>query len=846
MYITGYKKEWKIAMKELRIGDDTTKNFFITSFKDGNIVPILGAGFTVGVNARNNKKVPSGKQLKSYMIKQIIKVQPEISEEELKKETFSSVADLFEDIYIDIKKEGVSEYFEKHFMGVHIREEYKLKFLNNIDWEYIYTLNIDDGIENSNHERWEVFYPNKDFDERISFGGKKKLYKIHGDVCQFIKSLDYDQMILTESQYISSLDKNTKFHDMLSADCETKNIIYIGCSLDDEIDIRYSVLSDKNRNFSEKETYRIYVTAEKLSELKKKKLEGFNISHYIQLQSVSDYTLFYEYLVRCYQESLDGRVSEIENLSYRQPERMNADMKYNIQYLADIRKDNGRIPYYYFEREIVKKLRFSTDKINVITGRRFSGKTMLAYNILEHYQNYQRYFVMGQESIDIKTINELMNLKNALIVLDSDSIDDRSFMEILNSFNNKNQNIVCVFINSYDDVFDMVSYQVNKINQPLEHILLGTMSRLEIKEINKKLDAIGISRFNEKHNILDNTLRISNVYKENIVSDYIISEKEELIIIIWLLVKNRIYYEEIVALGLSRKYKEIVKKFMPFLQEEKCKKSELYKHSICKIVCNGKLGLLQILNSFAYPPENSMGNAILKQRHKDICDSIYHIIRVYYQRDESVVKKFVMFDTLNDIFSRKYSWESIDFIESSGKRGKHTNGAAGLIQMIYSDEKIKSLKASDPNYWLQRAKSIYITYRRKEDISILYSGIDWAKKAEQDSLIKIGQGEKQYYRTMSNAVIQIAMLFGRVSKLNDYKVMSDNYSAIEYYYKGLSDDNNVNAAKSLISHSRGTEDFKKLVQYLVENWNQIAQEEREKSNYLINIQNSLEQREYFT
>ena len=50
-----------------------------------------------------------------------------------------------------------------------------------------------------------------------------------------------------------------------------------------------------------------------------------------------------------------------------------------------------------------------------------------------------------------------------------------------------------------------------------------------------------------------------------------------------------------------------------------------------------------------------------------------------------------------DIFSRKYSWESIDFIESSGKRGKHTNGAAGLIQMIYSDEKIKSLKASDPN-----------------------------------------------------------------------------------------------------------------------------------------------------
>ena len=212
-----------------------------------SIVPILGAGFTVGMPARNTNAVPSGKQLKGYMIKEIAKVQPGISEEELIGETFSSVADLFENTHKDIKGMGVSRYFDEHFMGVKIKDEPKLRFLNSIDWEYIYTLNIDNGIENSDRDRWEPLYPNKDFDERINFGGKKKLYKIHGDVGQFIKSLDYDEMILTESQYIRSLDKNKKFHDMLSSDCESKNVLYIGCSLDDEIDIKYSVLSDKNR-----------------------------------------------------------------------------------------------------------------------------------------------------------------------------------------------------------------------------------------------------------------------------------------------------------------------------------------------------------------------------------------------------------------------------------------------------------------------------------------------------------------------------------------------------------------------------------------------------------------------
>lgn len=822
-------------MKELKINDDLTKEIFVGAFKESNLVPILGAGFTVGVLAQNMNTVPSGKQFKKYMIKKIAKIQTDISEEELEKESFSSVAEVFEQSYVDIKGMGVSKYFYEHFTGVKIKNANQLRFLNEIDWQYIYTLNIDTGIENSNRDRWEVYYPNKDFDEHQGSEGKKKLYKIHGDANRFIKTLDYNEMILTESQYIASLDMNQKFHDMLSADCENRNIIYIGCSLDDEIDIRYSVLSDKNRNFKEKETYRIYVTAEPLSSLKKVKLEGFNISHYIQLQSNEEYELFYEYLYQCFQESLEGMKSDTENLGYQQPKKLPKDMAGNIKYLADIKKNKEELPYYYFEWELLDKLYFTDEKINVIIGRRFVGKTMLAYNILEHYQSYQRYFITEQESVDVKTIQALMDLKKALIVFDSDCIDDRSFTEIRNSFKAQNKNIVCIFVNSYDDVLNLISYHEEDINQPLKQNLVGKLSSKDAKQLNKKLDDIGIAQFDENQNILDNTLRIANLYGQNMISGYSIASREELEIIIWILVQNKMYYEEIVSLGLSKYYDKIVKKFTPFLQVEKCKRSEMRKHSAIKIVGNGELGLLQILNNYVYPIDSNMGNTVAKHRYSLICDSIYHIIYSFNKIDQNIVKKFIMFDTLNDIFSRKYSQQSIDFLISEGKRGKNANGAAGLIQAIYNNDQIQKLKASDPNYWLQRAKSAYIINRHKGDVKQIYEGINWAIKAERDSEIKVKQGEKQYYRTMSNATIQIAIMYGRVAKIKNYKVIADNNKAVEYYYKGFSDSNNIAAARSLINNSRGTEDFNSLIKDIVVNPEHVDSEWGRERDYLIKV-----------
>ena len=58
-------------MEELKMGDAVTKDMFCRFFKDDNLVPILGAGFTAGMPARSGNCVVSGSTLKQYMMHMI-------------------------------------------------------------------------------------------------------------------------------------------------------------------------------------------------------------------------------------------------------------------------------------------------------------------------------------------------------------------------------------------------------------------------------------------------------------------------------------------------------------------------------------------------------------------------------------------------------------------------------------------------------------------------------------------------------------------------------------------------------------------------------------------------------
>ena len=387
-------------------------------------------------------------------------------------------------------------------------------------------------------------------------------------------------------------------------------------------------------------------------------------------------------------------------------------------------------------------------------------------------------------------------------------------------------------------IVNLLTFNSDIINYAIDGTLSGKMLKKDVLAINEKLNLLGIATFNEKNNLLDNTLRISNVYNRKIVNDYAITSLKHLKLIIWILVKNKIYFEEIIILGLAKEYKKIVDHFSPFIQEENCKKGELGKHSSTKVICNGKLGLLQILSAYIYPSASSeMGNRMAKEHQKNVCQAIYEILLSFSKIDTDCVKEFLQFDKLNDIFSRVYSESSIALMSNPNGSTRIKYGAAKFIHNVYANENIKRLKANDPNYWLQRAKSIYITNNYKHDglKAEILEAIDWAKKAEQDSKTRIGNGETKYFRTESNAIMQIAMLYGRLAKLYDYTNNNVNELALEYYYKVFSDTNNISATKTLLSHSRGTEDFTKFINKLVLKVDIVGSEWSQEKNYLLKI-----------
>ena len=62
-----------------------------------------------------------------------------------------------------------------------------------------------------------------------------------------------------------------------------------------------------------------------------------------------------------------------------------------------------------------------------------------------------------------------------------------------------------------------------------------------------------------------------------------------------------------------------------------------------------------------------------------------------------------------------------------------------------------------------------------------------------------------------------------------------NEFALEYYYKMFSDTNNIEAAKTFLYHSRGKQDFEKLLNQLVVKPDSIGKEWGDEMNFLLNI-----------
>lgn len=319
----------------------------VGSIRRNMLIPIIGSGFTRNCNAFDGK-VPSGSDYKAHMLERIgacdgVSVQ---DMEELRTHSFSDISSVYHGL---IQKEEQLSFLRKHFSHVSI-EERKKNFLS-IAWPYIYTLNIDDGIER-NSEYKQIIYANRKTRKNI-FDEEKCLIKLHGDITEMLSYEDSVSEIFDQRQYVRSLRENDALLSRLSNDLQYQNVIFVGCSLDDEIDIL-----DASRKPLEIGCARYFCTVSRPSVIQQTKLANYGISHCIIFDSYDD---IYELLYDVAEEANQIGYSEIDRFLISNIERLQPNFDINKAYLffgkSLIDRNKGCVlPHFFISRDITSEI----------------------------------------------------------------------------------------------------------------------------------------------------------------------------------------------------------------------------------------------------------------------------------------------------------------------------------------------------------------------------------------------------------------------------------------------------------------------------------------------------------
>lgn len=759
---------------------EDVKGQLLELMRKQSLVPVLGAGFTRNEKTKDNDFVPDAERFKSIMIEHLIKNE-KLSEleEELKKLDFNKVSNYFFDNEF-FPLQDRKAILRKYFLNV-ILPYNKKNFLNKDIWPYIYTFNIDDAIEANSLFRPVMPYKKLDMTARDA----GCVYKIHGDVFHEITYEESSNLIFSEPQYIASLIKNQSMLNFLKSDLFDNNLMFIGCSLDNEIDLMYALSSNADEyNIGAK---RILVTRI----LPKNALEEFNYKkHGINtIIHVDNYNDFYNSLISLMEE-VEKEIEDNSNLyKISTVNKLNLDKDKNLEFLLQNKefyvntdKDEQLVhPYFTIERTIINRILESvnTNPITVIKGRRFSGKSYLSLNIAEKNKVKTFYYFPSTMKIDRNTLITLLQYKNSLIFFDSNVLDQELALLLKKSFEkleNNNTSVIVVCNNMEIDIANTF-LSIDRYEYNFYYELYNKFDNDETQKINHKLSQMGIVAFKERITLLDNIYSLRVVYPNKLLDiavDNITYEEAQLLII--LSVFDKIYTPVCVALGIDRTgWTAFVNKFSPIVELVYTSFAEREQHSQYKIVVNSKIWLNKLLKNYHWQINQT-----------EILNNIETIIKTFkgHGQYQLIQQRVMMLDSLNDIM---------------GKEG----GSYKLMNYIYTE--LQDLLADSPDYWLQRAKVIYKL--EKYDIKKVEDAIDHAKKAYYDG---------NRLKTIHNAEFMVALLYAKLCIMQKFHNTDNILEAINWFHKAIETHETNREYVNSMLETRNTKlgTFKKFTDYL--------------------------------
>ena len=766
-------------MELLTLNDPATKDMMSTMLQKRNLVPVLGAGFSKGQQSYR-ATVPDAATFRSVMLQTIKEHAADNDISSIADKNFHEVAEYFMNkdfVPLDVRKIVIRNYFTDVSLSINL-----VNFLK-CNWPYVYTLNIDDAIESNSKFSYTILpYRN------ISSSAREFdcVYKIHGDAKYEIAYEESSSIIFSTDSYVQSLTTNQSMLTALRTDLVEQNTLFLGCSLDGEIDLLYSLTSYRGTFPTGRKS--IYVSSFEPDRYFKAKLAKHGINSIFLIQ---DYDGFYKWFASISFES--GRsISHIAPYSIARIEYpLKNDRRANIDFLlrsptSRVQQTSTVLPDFYIERDIARPIDVALNRESVVLvrGRRFSGRSLLLRGLARSSTSRNVYLFGSDVSVTTEIIDDLRMVRNGLFLFDTNSLSARTAGLVASSLEHFRSNGSRAVIAVNRTEFDVTGIFAKIISDEEDFELEGRLGRDELRRLNDKLDKLGMFRFQPSKTILNNTFSMLSRYDEHtsvlLEINTLLPGEEDILLIVAVMDKcftNLASVFDVRGDGVFA----FATKMAPLIDVADTSQTEMKdSNSRHKLVHNSQIGI-----------RLAVREVVARDRTKNVSDRLFGIASrlLGIPQFQAVGRKIVMFDAVNDLLT-----------DISGN--EMNMGYRPTVLDLY--QKLQAIMYGAPDYWLQRAKAILYL---EADPRALIEGIGYAKKA---------LAEATRERTADNAEFTVALLYGKLCNVTAYKDTQQVIEAIECFVRAIGNySNNAHYVRNLIiGRASKKNSFERLCDYL--------------------------------
>ncbi|MBM9547454.1 SIR2 family protein [Leptospira sp. 201903074] len=658
--------------------------------KNGDIILFTGAGFSLGATNYQGNSIPSVTEFKKHLIKDVLAIQDETSSQfsELFSLDLSSLSDYCEEENRTRYLACVTNHFDTKFAA-----DFHLKLLN-LPWKKIYTLNVDNLIEVSLRKNRKQFTVIDDTESKFIARDNIELIKLHGNVQNQTSRLIFSKLSYKKSS--AGLIKDYRINSLME-DFKRDNILIIGASLTDELDIDLELLKHGNFLMS-----KIYYLAPTISELQRKML----IKKYNNIEFITETSETFCKKLNAYYENFNEKLAKSSI-------QLDSVLNNKNFILIDetIKKENYLNPNLYIgghprwvdvftDHDVITKLiktnlteieeNIESFQCYIISGKSLSGKSLFLKQIGKYF--HKNYYVIDYRGTDILTDLEILikkynqtNKDKKIIIL----IDNAAWvLNILkNLIKSKNQENIKIIFCVRSSILHRKSYLFDNIQDFKKSV--------KIIEISGKFDLDDSTQFIKKLKEKSYLGKYANISLEEAAKHFLNTYNRHDILIC--------LYE----FSQGEKFKERIDKFLTWVA--KCESRTLYKIIL----------LLYILEEFG---DLSLKTNFFATMISNSIDFTSYEAELHEITNFSLMQGNDFDDNLSEIKSR-----SPELLNSIVNKISHETRQELIIELLkdiatnyYNNLKNSKTYEAQVFYHLIRSQNLRVIFRKKNS-----SEIDW-------------------------------------------------------------------------------------------------------------------------